>query len=177
MPTSKSANAALSLIKDDKSKVLGLTVGKHANVQPGDYIPKADATSEPELSFASLSPDKTYLVIGIDLDAPFPSFAFLGPILHWIQPGLKTSEEGGVSLKSADPFIANYAAPGPPPGSSPHRYVFLLYEQPEGFDGKKYAPPNGKNLGIGGRMRWNLDAWEKDAKLGPVLAVNYFTSN
>lgn len=41
MPTSKSANAALSLIKDDKSKVLGLTVGKHANVQPGDYIPKA----------------------------------------------------------------------------------------------------------------------------------------
>ncbi|KAI1382660.1 putative protease inhibitor [Hypoxylon trugodes] len=181
MPTNNSVKKALSLIEgDDKSKVLGLTVGKHTNVQPGQYIPKADAQSAPEITFTSLPSDKTYLVVGLDLDAPFPSFGVLGPILHWIQPGFQATPAGEgetVSLKSSAPFVANYIGPAPPPGSSPHRYTFFLYEQPEGFDGKKYAPPDGKNLGNAKRIRYDLDAWEKEAKLGPVLAVNYFNSN
>jgi len=41
MPTNQHVTAALSLIENDKSKVLGLTVGNHQNVQPGDYIPRA----------------------------------------------------------------------------------------------------------------------------------------
>lgn len=27
------------------------------------------------------------------------------------------------------------------------------------------------------RIRWDMDAWVKEAALGEVLAVNYFTSN
>jgi phosphatidylethanolamine-binding protein len=73
--------------------------------------------------------------------------------------------------------VANYIGPAPPPGSSPHRYVFFLYEQPVGFEGKKYAPPNGGNLSNWNRMRYSLDAWEKEAQLGPVVAINYFKSN
>lgn len=41
MPSENSVKAALSLIENDKSKILGLTVGSHQNVQPGDYIPRA----------------------------------------------------------------------------------------------------------------------------------------
>jgi phosphatidylethanolamine-binding protein (PEBP) family uncharacterized protein len=114
------------------------------------------------------------LVVGLDIDAPFPSFGVLGPILHWIQPGLKDNDG---QLDKTEPFVANYIGPAPPPGSSPHRYVFFLYEQPTGFDGQKYAPPNGQNLGNWHRMRYDLDAWEKEVHLGSVLAVNYFTSN
>jgi hypothetical protein len=40
MPSSKSAEKALELISNDKSKVLGLTFGKH-NVTPGQHVPKA----------------------------------------------------------------------------------------------------------------------------------------
>jgi hypothetical protein len=40
MPGKKSFEAALALIKDDPSKVLGLTVGTH-KVTPGQKIPKA----------------------------------------------------------------------------------------------------------------------------------------
>ncbi|KAI2466777.1 putative protease inhibitor [Annulohypoxylon bovei var. microspora] len=179
MPSNSSIKAGLSLIENDKSKILGLAVGKLADVQPGQYIPKADAQSAPELSFASLSPEKTYMVVGLDLDAPFPSFGVLGPILHWIQPGLKAepNESGGFSLKSTEPFVANYIGPAPPGISAPHRYSFFLYEQPEGLDGKKYAPPGGKEMGVKGRIRYNLDAWGKEIKLGPVLAFNYFNSN
>lgn len=33
-------NAAFSLIENDESKVLGLTIGKHANVSPGTRLPR-----------------------------------------------------------------------------------------------------------------------------------------
>jgi phosphatidylethanolamine-binding protein (PEBP) family uncharacterized protein len=130
------------------------------------------------LSFAVPSPSATYLVIGLDIDAPFPSFDVLGPILHWVQPGLKAEPaDGGSVLKATEPFVANYIGPAPPPGSSPHRYVFFLYEQPAGFDGTKYAPKDGKPLGNFSRMWASLDGLEKEYKLGPVLAANYFKSN
>ncbi|KAK9240888.1 phosphatidylethanolamine-binding protein [Lipomyces kononenkoae] len=179
MPVNASVNTALSLIENDNSKILGLTVGKHNNVVPGQYIPRADAQSPPELAFNVPSPAETYMVVGLDIDAPFPSFRGLGPILHWIQPGLKPepSNDGQPILKVTAPFVANYIGPAPPPGSSPHRYIFFLYQQPAGFDGKKYAPPDGKNLSNWFRMRYDLDAWENKIKLGPLLAANYFRSN
>ncbi|KAA8642719.1 YbhB/YbcL family Raf kinase inhibitor-like protein [Aspergillus tanneri] len=181
MPANNSIKKALSLIEDDVSKVLGLNVGKHAGIRPGQYIPRADAQSPPELFFRDLSPSSTYMVIGLDIDAPFPSFGVLGPILHWIQPGLQPtpsdSDPNVHTLKVTAPFVANYIGPAPPPGSSPHRYIFILYEQPAGFNGKKYAPPSGQNLGNMHRMRYNLDSWEKEIRLGSTVAANYFNSN
>jgi phosphatidylethanolamine-binding protein (PEBP) family uncharacterized protein len=96
--------------------------------------------------------------------------------LHWAQPGFKP-QAGTNKLITDTPFLANYAGPGPPPGSSPHRYIFLLCDQPPDFDVSKFAPAGGKPLGIRGRMRYNLEAFEKEAKLGPVIAANYFYSN
>lgn len=75
------------------------------------------------------------------------------------------------------PFIADYIGPGPPPPSAPHRYVFLLYEQPEEFDIARFASKGGKKVGIWPRARWDLEAFEREAKLGPVVASNYFFSN
>jgi len=46
MPSSKSAESALAMIKGDSSKVLGLTVGPHT-VTPGQEIPKAGPSSPP----------------------------------------------------------------------------------------------------------------------------------
>jgi hypothetical protein len=39
MPSDSHIEAGLSLI-DDKSKVLGLTIGSHENVQPGTWLPR-----------------------------------------------------------------------------------------------------------------------------------------
>ncbi|KKK12617.1 hypothetical protein AOCH_002312 [Aspergillus ochraceoroseus] len=154
------------------------------NLIPNVWIAgiRLDAQSHPDLFSRSLSPSSTYMVVGLDIDAPFPSFGVLGPILHWIQGGLQPTPSEcnpGIyyTLEVTAPFVANYIGPAPPPGSSPHRYIFILYEQPAGFDAKKYAPPNGQNLGNIHRMRYNLDAWEKEIQLGPIVAANYFKSN
>ncbi|KAI9930960.1 hypothetical protein ASPWEDRAFT_167086 [Aspergillus wentii DTO 134E9] len=176
--TAKSLEAGLSLIENDKSKILGLTIGQH-QITPGQVIPKADAKNPPQISLSE--PTGNYIVICLDPDAPFPSFSFLGPIMHWVQPGLKASSEttatGQTILTSETSVIINYGPPGPPPGSSPHRYIFLLYEQPEGFQATDHAPEGGKTLKISQRVKYNLSSLEKQMKLGPVVAANYFCSN
>ncbi|KAN0098461.1 putative protease inhibitor [Hyaloscypha variabilis] len=175
MPDTKYIEAAVALSKD-KSKVLSVTFGTH-KVIPGEHIPKGEAQTTPDLNFNVAT--GTYIVVCVDPDAPFPGFGILGPALHWLQSGLKPerSADGTTNLVAGDtPFMADYAGPGPPPPSSPHRYVFLLYEQPEGFDVAKYAPPDGKKVGIRPRVRYDLKAFEAQAKLGPVVASNYFFS-
>jgi ribosomal protein L27 len=46
MPSNDSVKKALALIEgaDSKSKVLGLKVGNHLVVEPGQYIPRAGET-------------------------------------------------------------------------------------------------------------------------------------
>ncbi|KAF2655725.1 PEBP-like protein [Lophiostoma macrostomum CBS 122681] len=174
MPTQIVARA-LKIIEEDTSKILGLALEKHANIQPGQLIPKADAATPPELQFAAASPDKSYIAICLDLDAPFASIPFASPINHWTQSGFRLSTSAGNGrLETSDPFIVNWAPPGPPPISGPHRYLFALYEEPSGFDVKSLAP--GKEVGIPPRFRYNVDAWARSIGLGHVLAANYFRS-
>ncbi|GJN82013.1 protease inhibitor (Tfs1) [Purpureocillium lilacinum] len=176
MPSNESVKSGLA-VAEDKSKLLGLTVGKHT-VEPGLYIPRTEAQSAPELIFEGADPAATYLIMCVDIDAPFVTLPVLGPILHWIQPGLKAEIKDGKSVLTAkEPFVSDYIGPAPPPGSGPHRYCFFLYEQPAGFDGKAHAPADGAKMSNWSRMRFSLDDWEKKAGLGKIIAANYYTSN
>lgn len=66
----------------------------------------------------------------------------------------------------------------PIPVSGPHRYVFLLYEQPSGFDAKKFMPQaEGQEFPMMQRIRFDPSKFVKEAGLGEVLAGNYFESN
>ncbi|MCJ1384041.1 hypothetical protein MMC17_007157 [Xylographa soralifera] len=174
MPTNLLVKRILNTQEKDSSKTLGVTVHGKA-ITTRQYIPKADAQTAPDISFDVPNPSTTYMVVALDLDAPFPFWGGLGPILHWIQPGFKVGSNN--VLTSSEPFVANYIGPAPPPCSGPHRYIFFLFEQPDSFDGKEYAPANGKPLSNWFRMRYDLDNWQKKAKLGDPLAVNYFVSN
>jgi phosphatidylethanolamine-binding protein (PEBP) family uncharacterized protein len=119
------------------------------------------------------------MVICLDPDAPHPSAGFLGPVLHWLQTGLVQAADGSnrFVVSASEPFISDYAPPGPPPFSPPHRYCFLLYEQPEGFDVRKHILADGAKMGVWARMWYSLDEWERTAGLGEVVAANYFVSN
>lgn len=195
----------LSLIDAGPSRTLGLKVGS-TQVEPGTYFPRAgelsrrkkdimriavakvevaaekkltdqDAQEPPELNLPpGASTDKTYLVVSLDIDAPYPSATVFSPILHWIQSGLTVNTSTG-QLTSSDPTVASYIGPAPPPLSSPHRYIFVLYEEPAGFDAAARAPADGKPFPTWPRVRFGTDDWAKEAGLGEALAVNYFVSN
>ncbi|KAH8660519.1 phosphatidylethanolamine-binding protein [Xylariales sp. PMI_506] len=177
MPNNTVVDKTLKALQDGTLPKLDVSFPQHASFETGHYIPRGEARTDPQFAFPGAGAGKTYLIFCLDLDAPFISFNFLSPILHLTQPGLILSSSSPSALEAKEPYIVNWGPPGPPPGAAPHRYVFFLYEQPAAFDTKKYAPAEGKPVGISGRVRYSLDDFAKEAGLGEVLAANYFTSN
>ncbi|KAJ4148363.1 hypothetical protein LMH87_002838 [Akanthomyces muscarius] len=186
MPSNENAQAIMAAIATDRSKVLGVVIGDKKIEPPGFYIPRGEARALPEISFPVPNPSARYIIVSMDFDAPYPSWPFFGPVLHWVQANLvpissSSAQEGDfVTLgmeEGSVGCIARYLSPNPPPGSTPHRYGFYLYEQPDGFDAARWAPDADGNMGNWTRIRFGLDEWEKEAGLGAMLAANYFTSN
>ncbi|KAK1780237.1 phosphatidylethanolamine-binding protein [Copromyces sp. CBS 386.78] len=145
-----------------------------------------------------------YMVICLDLDPPFPSFPVLAPILHSLEADLRLETEEldaaeGYLYLTADEVtggseairhargdtrrtkpVVGYMGPKPPGVSSPHRYVFLCWEQPGGVDGKKVREvlaldnEEGEDVGMATRVRFDEEAFERNLGLGEVVAGNYF---
>ncbi|THU99377.1 PEBP-like protein [Dendrothele bispora CBS 962.96] len=87
---------------------------------------------------------------------------------HWLVNGV-TISNGQVSNSSAT-AITQYAGPAPAEGSGPHRYVIILYQQPDSF-----SAPSGlsePNIGVD---KFDLNAYVKDSGLGNIIAANYLT--
>lgn len=127
MPVNAVVQRILSAAENDDSKILGVVYsGKPITTK--QYIPRAgkpspppdlptlreaqltaipEAQTAPSITFNGTTPNTTYLVVALDLDAPFPSFGVLGPILHWIQPGFKAGPGG--ALTTTESFVANYS--------------------------------------------------------------------
>ena len=116
----------------------------------------------------------TYFAISVDSDAPFASAPFLAPILHWVQPSLKAGAND--ILKSSEPNTTDWVKPNPPPFSGPHRYLFLLFKQPDHLDLKALSAKFPAPMRLMSRVRWDLDAFISEFSLGEPVAVNWFTS-
>ncbi|KAI1108948.1 phosphatidylethanolamine-binding protein [Nemania sp. NC0429] len=74
----------------------------------------------------------TYTFILTDPDAPTPDdpkFAFWR---HWVVSGLRPQSADGGAAASSSAELTAYLGPGPKDDSKPHRYLFLLYREPEG---------------------------------------------
>jgi phosphatidylethanolamine-binding protein (PEBP) family uncharacterized protein len=164
------------------TSILGVTYGSnHPIPKPGTFLSRHDAASTPTLYHSASS--GRFITCCIDLDAPFPSFPFLSPILHYIQSDLipssqpTTTDDGTkyeLKVENDVKPICAYTGPRPPPISAQHRYVFLLYEQPIDFEKNELSLP--EELGIKDRVMWNQKEFEKKAGLGKVVASNYFVS-
>lgn len=149
---------------------------------PGQKVAKQDAQSPPTLRLKIPSPGKLYIALSLDPDAPFPSFPFLAPILHGLQTNLiptgDPDAEGYVKLEPSVKDLVGWVAPAPPKISSPHRYVFLLWEQPERTSDqhvkKLITSREGAVVGRLNRIRWNQEDFENRAGLADTVAGGFF---
>jgi phosphatidylethanolamine-binding protein (PEBP) family uncharacterized protein len=151
---------------------------------PGATVSRATTSQMPTLSISSKVPNldvsKRYIAICLDPDAPYPSMPVMGPIAHGIQGDLQlgSTEEprGWLRLNATAKPVLPYLPPSPPPLSSPHRYLFLLWEQPEGLSGMdirtRLELP--EEPGMMARVKWDQVAFEEKIGLGMVLASTYF---
>jgi phosphatidylethanolamine-binding protein len=115
----------------------------------------------------------------VDPDAPTPQNPTSSQILHWMQPGLTFSKKTQIqdsmainALSANVTAIAPYLSPNPPQGSSPHRYIQMLYKQPSNFT----TPAALKNVATNasGRTKFNVAAFAKAQGLGNPVAMNFF---
>jgi len=91
-----------------------------------------------------------------------------GQTRHWLinsasVTGINVSLTSGVS-------VTKYAGPAPPAGSGPHRYVIMLYAQPDSFS----APANLSQPNVGVSV-FDFPAYVKATNLGALIGANYFT--
>ncbi len=178
-----SVKLVLSELANDGTARLRIHFPEKTIAEPGKNATIDETKATPTLSVSAdvlKSASGKYIAVSIDLDAPFPSFSVLGPILHWLDAdvtaGAVDADGWAPLVSAAEPAVVFYAGPGPPKPSAAHRYVFMVWEQPEGVSSETIRSTLGlaKEVGLTARMRWDQEAFEKKFALGPCLAANYF---
>ncbi|KAG8220209.1 phosphatidylethanolamine-binding protein [Butyriboletus roseoflavus] len=112
--------------------------GKEAML--GNTLTTIDTADEPSVSFTPMqsfaaATDVGYTLVMTDPDAPSRSDPKMGQWRHWLVTGLKAPalsalDTGDLSARVTRPATTPYYPPAPPRGTGPHRYVFLLYQEP-----------------------------------------------
>lgn len=107
-----------------------------------------------------------YTVCMTDPDAPSRKEPTYREWHHWLVgnvPGNKISE--GETL-------SEYVGSGPPPDTGLHRYVFLIYEQPEGKI--NFSEPRLTNRSGDNRAGFSIRKFAEKYKLGDPIAGNLY---
>ncbi|GAB7365827.1 hypothetical protein MBLNU230_g7159t1 [Neophaeotheca triangularis] len=99
----------------------------------GSLVRKSQASEAPQVTFSSTSSttdssDSLTFVL-IDPDAPTPDDPKFAYWRHWVVANIPSSA-GNVP---AGKTLTGYLAPGPKDESGPHRYLFLLFKEPQGL--------------------------------------------
>ncbi|CEN61826.1 hypothetical protein ASPCAL08474 [Aspergillus calidoustus] len=185
MPDVSQYETFIQEVETGTHATVGLRVGSQT-VTPGAKVPKAETRSTPTLYAPKTAPLQPglYTLIAIDIDAPYTSFNALSPIVHWIQTGFvvpepeaESEQSQEIELRSTDPVIVPWLPAYPPPGTAPHRYVFMLYKQTPGAGVPEPQKLKGRPKSRLGRMRFDVQGVVGQLGLGEVVAGNYFVCN
>ncbi|CAN8097729.1 unnamed protein product [Discula destructiva] len=133
--------SASGVIPDDFKPKVKLEVTFNGKpVENGNFFRAGECKTAPAVTFQPELPESSsasYTLMLVDPDAPTPDdpkFAFWR---HWIVPGLQPLSGDSSQVAETKPPITKYHPPGPKDDSKPHRYLFLLFREPAGFDPKK----------------------------------------
>jgi len=147
----------------------------------GAELTKEEAGDEPEIVITPLnasSLDPTYTLVMTDPDAPSRADPKYRQFRHWVITGLRTpastsSETENMAALKPRASTTPYRAPGPPPGSGFHRYVFLLFEEPAGTE--LTIPADAPEHGAALEQRRSWDAMAFGEKYGlKLVGATYF---
>ena len=112
----------------------------------------------------------------MDIDVPRNGSKFT--LLHWLYPNLvgqpnSTLTQDNLTAGASTAVGAAYIPPTPPGGSGPHRYTFLLFEQPENWaipsEFVTINPPADSSARIG----FNITEFISASGLDEPIAANY----
>ncbi|KAF9697994.1 hypothetical protein EKO04_004493 [Ascochyta lentis] len=104
----------------------------------GSLVRVSEVKETPNVTFSATSNSgsaQSYTFFLIDPDAPTPDDPKFAYWRHWVVTNIPLSSGSG-DVKQGK-TLTQYLAPGPKDESGPHRYLFLLFKEPEGFSIEK----------------------------------------
>lgn len=114
-------------------------------VSNGTLVRVHEVQSTPIISISPISPssDKPtttpsssekqhFTLMLIDPDAPTPDDPKFAYWRHWVVTNVSVPEGEGDDVVGTGRTLTQYLAPGPKDESGPHRYLFLLFAEPQG---------------------------------------------
>ncbi|CAN8016938.1 unnamed protein product [Ixodes persulcatus] len=137
----------------------------NAVAKMGNVIRKDDAAQAPTIEFKERR-NNLYTIMMLDPDAPSRRNPKHRSWVHWLIVNAESPETGRVD---PDNVIQSYKGPGPPAGSGPHRYVFLVFCQ-----GKRRINAKAVKQWVPQRSGFDLAKFRRRANLHLPFAGNYF---
>ncbi|KAE9402328.1 PEBP-like protein [Gymnopus androsaceus JB14] len=111
------------------------TSGKDIILHAGIHVPQNDTAGPPSFAVIGHAGKGPFVVAAIDPDAPTPQDPTDAEIRHFLGANFFASVDEPVQhLTNVTPAISEFIQPTPPAGSPAHRYTFLLFNQPPGFN-------------------------------------------
>ncbi|KAF5322132.1 hypothetical protein D9619_000525 [Psilocybe cf. subviscida] len=138
-----------------------LTMEQTAN-QPQFTLDSSNSTS------TDMSNVTNWVIVMFDPDAPTPQMPNVSEFLHFIGGDFSFDSSGALSNTSA--ALVEYFSPAPPISSDPHRYVLLVYNQPDDFDMTGPMIANSSSP----RTNFSVTNFAQMANLGSPIAGNFF---
>ncbi|KAH0584212.1 CEN-like protein 1 [Termitomyces sp. J132] len=152
------------------SALLAVNFAGVGDITPGQLLTKEQSAPTPMVTVSAANSNVQlsgkYTITMVDADVVGSDLS-KGVNHHWLVNGVEITD-GKVSNASAT-SIVSYAGPGPAVGSGPHRYVIILYAQPDTF-----KPPADLSQPTGVGL-FDLNGYVKNSGLGALMAASYIT--
>ncbi|THH04117.1 hypothetical protein EW145_g5758 [Phellinidium pouzarii] len=115
--------------------------GPDVLVHAGVQLPRNQTAIPPvfgiQHTLSSRETSSLFVVAMVDLDAPTPQAPTEAQIRHFLGGNFALGHpdaRGLALLSNSTPALSEFMQPTPPAGSDPHRYIFLLFQQPSNFN-------------------------------------------
>ncbi|KAL4432796.1 hypothetical protein ABPG77_008122 [Micractinium sp. CCAP 211/92] len=136
-------------------------------IQNGQLLAPKDATATPSATIKGGSEGGLYTVIGSDPDPPDPNAPKYREWLHWMVTNIPAGRDATHGNE-----VAQWRGPSPPIGT--HRYVFMLFQQPNQEPIQAEDPSGGDPAK---RAKFSTRSFAKAHNLGDPVAVTWFNSH
>ncbi|KAJ8711434.1 hypothetical protein PYW07_008676 [Mythimna separata] len=142
-----------------------MTVLYHSkSLVEGDILTPTEVKDIPLVTWDNF-PDKFYTVVKTDPDAPSRQKPTYREWLHWMVVNVP-----GDDIAAGD-TIAEYVGAGPSRDTGLHRYVLLVYEQP---DRMRFNETRLSNRSMANRTLFSVSKFAKKYNLGDPIAGNFY---
>ncbi|KAF1912120.1 phosphatidylethanolamine-binding protein [Ampelomyces quisqualis] len=105
----------------------------------GSLARVSDVAQQPKISISNSDSVQSYTLLLIDPDAPTPADPKFSYWRHWVVINIPSTSSSSSSSDVTEngTTLTPYLAPGPKDESGPHRYLFLLFKEKDGWSLKK----------------------------------------